>query len=231
MRERPSGGRRSYQVHLGASPWVSRVPNKLKVADVNITTWLIPPRTTTSAFHTRVHHVVTARTVLAADAGFAISSHSGPANHKRRIPSAAPSEGKASRFQNEGSAIATSEAGVSGVVALLPKPRVAPVQPVDAISSSAQVGKRDPTTSSATLPAFEGHMGWVQDADGYSNLVAPRTVIPMLISRVEGETWLASRVYARPFHNTLERGWMDGWRHCEASGWQSVEAMRKDLSV
>ncbi|RSH81436.1 hypothetical protein EHS25_006792 [Saitozyma podzolica] len=133
--------------------------------DVTVTTWSIPPPCTSAAYHTRVHHIVSPRRILASDAGFAIHSHTGPsADHERRIPTlASPVSGDHGRYESPHSALAVSKAGVSGVIDLLGAGR-----------------------------------GVVQDADGNSNLMSPRTVIPLLLHEVKREMWLASTVFAVP---------------------------------
>jgi hypothetical protein len=91
-----------------------------EAADVMVETYLIPPPTPSSPFHTRVHKITSSRAILAADSGFAIHSQTGHIGSERRMPVLqAPSEDIHGRFENKHSGIATSRAGVSGVSDLL----------------------------------------------------------------------------------------------------------------
>lgn len=71
----------------------------------------------------------------------------------------------------------------------------------------------------------------VQDADGNSNLMAPRTVFPLILTDCqghgEGTVWLGTRVYAMPFgEKGLETGgWKDGWE--EEKGGMGLEKLRE----
>ena len=71
--------------------------------------------------------------------------------------------------------------------------------------------------------------GKVQDTDGNSNLVAPRTVIPMVVGQTGGgETWLASRVFAVPSHSSQglpgDGPWLQQWHDVESGigGWEGL---------
>lgn len=89
-------------------------------ADVTVETYLIPPPTSFSPFHTRVHKITSARPILAADSGFAIHSQTGPIESERRMPVLkAPTEDQYGRYEDKRSGIATSRAGISGVSDLL----------------------------------------------------------------------------------------------------------------
>jgi hypothetical protein len=91
-----------------------------EAADVTVETYLIPPPTSSSPFHTRVHKITSSRAILAADSGFAIHSQTGSIGSERRmLVLQAPSEDSYGRFENKPSGIATSKAGVSGVSDLL----------------------------------------------------------------------------------------------------------------
>lgn len=163
---------------------------------MTVTTWLIPPPSTSSACHTRVHHIVSPRRILASDAGFAIHSHTGPSgDHERRIPTlSSPRSGDHGRYEAPHSALAVSKAGASGIIDLL------------------GTGK-----------------GVVQDADGNSNLMSARTVIPLLLHEVEGETWLASRVFGAPADERGEvREWVEGWTEVEGKRYaDAIEVLRE----
>lgn len=54
---------------------------------MEVETWLIPPVTTESAYHTRIHKLTnsSSRNIVAAEAGFAIHSHHGPRTSERRF--------------------------------------------------------------------------------------------------------------------------------------------------
>lgn len=71
--------------------------------------------------------------------------------------------------------------------------------------------------------------GRVQDADGNSNLIAPRTVIPMVVGQTGGgDTWLASRVFAVPSHGgqglSGDGAWLQQWHDAEdgVGGWDGL---------
>lgn len=165
------------------------------LADVTVETWLIPPPTSSSPFHTRIHKITSARAILAADSGFAIHSHTGPIESERRMPVLkAPTEDQYGRFENKQSGIATSRAGISGVADLL------------------HTGK-----------------GRVHDADGNSNTNFARTVIPSIVSEVQGEKWLATRVFAIPV-DSVEQGWLKEWESSQ-KGWASIAEMKKELGI
>ena len=165
------------------------------VADVTVETWLIPPPTSTSPFHTRVHKITSARAILAADSGFAIHSHTGPIESERRMPVLkAPTEDQWGRSKNKESGIATSRAGISGVSDLL------------------HTGK-----------------GRVHDVDGNSNTNFARTVVPSIVSQVNGEKWLATRVFAIPA-DSVKQGWLKAWESCQ-KGWDSIDEMKKELGI
>lgn len=90
------------------------------IADVTVETYLVPPQTNTMPYHTRLHKITTSRTLLAADSGFSIHSHSGPIESERRMPSLPQiTEGEYGRYESNSSALGHSRAGISGVVDLL----------------------------------------------------------------------------------------------------------------
>lgn len=71
--------------------------------------------------------------------------------------------------------------------------------------------------------------GRVQDADGNSNLIAPRTVIPMVVGQTgAGKTWLASQVFAIPSHSEEglpdDGSWLQQWNEVEkgVGGWEGL---------
>lgn len=169
----------------------------LGLADVTVETYLIPPATNSTPYHTRLHKVTSTRQtkILAADSGFAIHSHSGPIESERRMPVlSAPSEDTHGRFSSASAGLGFSRAGVSGVVDLL------------------GTGQ-----------------GLVQDADGNSNTNYPRTAIPTIISEVQGETWLATRVFALPAESA-EQGWLKDWNAAQKR-YSSVDELKKELGL
>jgi len=183
--------------NLGVSTKLSRIHCLLadKPADVTVETYLIPPPTSSSSFHTRVHKITSPRAILAADSGFAIHSQTGPIGSERRMPVLqAPTEDTFGRVENQHSGIATSRAGVSGVSDLL------------------HIGR-----------------GRVHNADGNSNTNFARTVIPSIVSQVNGEKWLATRVFAIP-GDSVSKGWLKEWEASE-KGWDSVDEMKKELGI
>lgn len=90
--------------------------------DVTVTTYLVPPQSTDTPYHTRFHHIQTARPLTAVDGGWAIHSHTGPSEHsERRLPivtSISESEDGSYESPTGNCAIAISKAGISGIVDL-----------------------------------------------------------------------------------------------------------------
>lgn len=184
----------------------------------------MPPQTTETPYHTRIHKITTGRPLTAADGGFAIKSHTGPSNlHERRLDildqigsgshavagkanghangSAKPH--KHGRYESANSAVAVSSAGVSGVINILPSVPEAVAQ--------------------------------VQDADGNSNLIHPRTVIPLLLRTIPSgsTTWLASRVFAIPAQQDkpLDAAWADEWTKLEQKTFKNVEEVFREAGI
>jgi hypothetical protein len=181
--------------NLGVGPNLCSPFCANKTADVTVETYLIPPPTSSSPFHTRVHKITSCRAILAADSGFAIHSQTGPIGSERRMPVLqSPSEEVHGRFENEHSGIATSRAGISGVSDLL------------------RTGR-----------------GRVHDADGNSNTNFARTVIPSIVSQVNGEKWLANRIFAIPA-DSVTKGWLKEWEASQ-KGWDSIDELKKELGI
>lgn len=86
---------------------------------------------------------------------------------------------------------------------------------------------------SGTVDLLGNARGRIQDADGCSNLVSCRTVIPTLMSDLpKGETWIAVRVFGLPFHENREiEGWVKQWKEVEGTRFRSVEEVFKDVGV
>lgn len=90
------------------------------LADVTVETYLIPPQTNSTPYHTRLHKISTSRTLLAADSGFAIHSHSGPIESERRMPVLSKlTEEAHGRYESPHSGLGHSRVGISGVIDLL----------------------------------------------------------------------------------------------------------------
>lgn len=188
----------SHGVSIAVLDCVAILANSID--DVTVTTYLIPPQSTTTPYHTRIHHIETSRPLVAVDGGWAIHSHTGPTEHsERRIPEVKTlKEDTDARYESPTSdcAMAISKAGVSGVIDL------------------AGTGK-----------------AVVLDVDGSSNLVAPRTVIPAVRTKVAGDVWLASRIWGVPAKGGRASGWLKGWEEEVGKGKREVQALIKELEV
>ncbi|WVW81841.1 hypothetical protein I302_103839 [Kwoniella bestiolae CBS 10118] len=176
--------------------------------EVEITTWLVPPSTTSKPYHTRIHHISISssfnRDLKLADSGFAIHSHFGPEGSERRIPVLGKvEEGVAGRISTERAAVAVSRKGVSGVINLLPS---------------------------------DGGNGSMEDVDGSTNLISPRTVLPTIFHELkagEKEKWIATRVWALPFveaEGLKTKGWLKGWEE-DQKGYKDVEELKNALGI
>jgi hypothetical protein len=71
--------------------------------------------------------------------------------------------------------------------------------------------------------------GRVHNADGNSNTNFARTVIPSIVSQVNGEKWLATRVFAIPA-DSISKGWLKEWEASQ-KGWESIDEMKKELGI
>ncbi|WWC85846.1 uncharacterized protein L201_000713 [Kwoniella dendrophila CBS 6074] len=176
--------------------------------EVEIITWLVPPSTISTPYHTRVHRISTAATLnrdlQLADSGFAIHSVFGPEGSERRIPVLEKvEEGIAGRINNNNHAVAISKKGVSGVINLLRK---------------------------------DGGKGSVEDVDGNTNLISPRTVIPTILHNLgknQKEKWIATRIWAIPFareEGLRSKGWLERW-NASQKGYDNIDGLKKDLGI
>lgn len=69
---------------------------------------------------------------------------------------------------------------------------------------------------SGVIDLLHSGKGKVQDTDGNSNLIATRTVIPLILGSLDTEgTWAATRVYALPMTDgkvgKIGAGWVEEW--------------------
>ena len=83
-----------------------------------VTTWLVPPKTTSTPYHTRVHRIDTDRVLSTCEGGFAISSSSTKVKRPTPLPSL-PHAGLAhGRVANGSQAFVRSDGGMSGIIHL-----------------------------------------------------------------------------------------------------------------
>jgi len=71
--------------------------------------------------------------------------------------------------------------------------------------------------------------GRVHNADGNSNTNFARTVFPSIVSQVNGEEWLATRIFAIP-GDSVTKGWLREWEASQ-KGWNSVDEMKIELGI
>lgn len=83
--------------------------------DVEVETWLLPPTTKTKAWHVRVHRIKAARALRSAEGGWAIY---GQGEDGRALNDLDPSNIGYGKQEQDGSAFANSQAGVSGIADL-----------------------------------------------------------------------------------------------------------------
>lgn len=172
-----------------------RIPDDSIAADVTVKTWLIPPASSTSGFHLRIHKVTTSRQLKTADGAFALLNQVGPLGSRHPIPIISSNPYSAD-------AIATSGSWSSGGEALQ-------------WSSAGVVGIKDlsPSTTLAT------RTGNVQASDVNSNLVEPKTSIAMLHGDLApGDSRVfVSAIFAIPFVEGVGRpDWWKGWKEVPA---------------
>lgn len=208
-------------------------------ADTSVTTYLIPPSTTSTPYHTRLHHIVTPRDLLAFDGGWAIHSHSGPTPmSERRLPvitSLGNSNGETVYGRWE------STKPLSTLVSL-----PSPARP---ISNGAKAVAQPPTENrshAALAHSSAGASGVVDllqtgdvrviDVDSSTNLISPRTVIPGVRSAVRGGgdegVWLASRVWGVPYKaGEGKREWVGEWEKGVDERFDSLDQLVKRLGL
>ncbi|WWC58154.1 uncharacterized protein I303_100689 [Kwoniella dejecticola CBS 10117] len=176
--------------------------------EVEIITWLIPPSANSTPYHTRVHH-------LKITEGFKRDlklADSGFAIHSVFGPL-----GSERRILVKDS----PEEGVAG--------RTSTDHSAVAVSRKGVSGVID------LLPS-QGGRGSVEDTDGNTNLISPRTVLPTIFYELkagETEKWVATRVFAVPFteeEGLGTKGWLQGWKDAQ-QGYKRIEELKKDLGI
>lgn len=173
--------------------------------DTTVTTFLVPPSTTNTPYHIRLHHISSPRKLQTVDGGWAIHSmvrtSASPFSDRRMFElkewnSKSHSYG---RFQSGSSAIAHSSAGISGVI--------------DLLGTSGEVR--------------------VIDADGTTNVISPRTVIPAVFNDVQGEKWLATKVWGVPFKSGSDEAgkWAAQWEKDTGKTYNDVADVVKEMGL
>ena len=154
-------------------------------ADVEVTSWLLPPTDEAPNWHLRVHKITTGRDLQSAEGGFAIL---GTRAKNGRMLTAftddSPNEGTA---ECDSGACVASRAGASAVFEM------------GHLSSAAEEGGK-----------IE-RKGGVCAADANSNLIEARTLLPTLYGDLKAgsTTWFQSAVFAMP---ATAEGWEGRWR-------------------
>ena len=84
-----------------------------------MTTWLGPPKTISTPYHTRIHRIDTDRVLSTCEGGFAISSLSTNVKSRPTLLSSLPHAGLGhGRLANGSQALVQSDGGVSGMINL-----------------------------------------------------------------------------------------------------------------
>lgn len=71
----------------------------------------------------------------------------------------------------------------------------------------------------------DGNQPRLTIADPNTNIVEPRTVFPTLMGTIEGERWIAVRVFAQPAMEGQEPIWREEWEMLRA--WKDLQEMRE----
>ncbi|KAK8845594.1 hypothetical protein IAR55_006310 [Kwoniella newhampshirensis] len=223
----------------------------VSVANFEIKTWLILPPTRSAPYHTRIHR-------------FSIPSSSTTSFTSSPDAKTLPvQEGKAGRVEGEGYALAISRKGVVGVINLLHSQRRSSsqllIQGLNQARRQANVDDTSPSEEISGILLVARIRGSVEDVDGNTNLISPRTVIPTIYhdlslgsdqarrpdkkreqatghqDAVKNETiyWIATRIFALPFAENgtgvKTRGWLGKWEEARKDGWEDVQSMKDDL--
>lgn len=152
-------------------------------ADVEVTSWLLPPTDEAPNWHLRVHKITTGRELQSAEGGFAILGTR--ASNGRMLTEFTPES------RNEG----TAECGSGACVA-------------SRAGASAVFELRHLTNRGGS--EFE-RKGGICAADANSNLIESRTLLPTLYMdlKARSTTWFLTAVFAMP---ATADGWEDRWR-------------------
>jgi len=86
--------------------------------DVAVTTWLVPPKTTSTPYHTRVHRIDTSRTLATCEGGFAIASTSTVKSKPRSLPVIHQAGAAHGRLAEVSRVFVHSDGGMSGLISL-----------------------------------------------------------------------------------------------------------------
>jgi len=151
-------------------------------ADVEVTSWLLPPTDEAPNWHLRVHKITTGRDLQSAEGGFAIlGTRRDNGRMLTGFTDASPNEGTA---ECETGACVASRAGASAVFEL-----------GHLAEGGAKIERR----------------GGVCAADANSNLIEARTLLPTLYADLKAgsTTWFLTAVFGLPAE---AEGWEDRWR-------------------
>jgi hypothetical protein len=152
-------------------------------ADVEVTSWLLPPTDEAPNWHLRVHKITTGRDLQSAEGGFAILGTKAPNGRMLTgFTDESPNEGTA---ECRAGACVASRAGASAVF---------------------EMGHL-----SAREGGGIERKGSVCAADANSNLIEARTLLPTLYMDLKAgsTTWFQSAVFAMP---ATAEGWEGRWR-------------------
>ncbi|OJD36877.1 uncharacterized conserved protein ucp [Diplodia corticola] len=173
--------------------------------DVEVGTWLLPPAEATPYWHVRVHRVSSpsgggggggvGRDLLAAEGAWAVYGVRLRDGRPLGLYDSAAHEGHVCDPDDGSVLVVSPKSGAVGMVDLLPREKSG------------------------------GRTGAVLDADANSNLVEPRTVLPILRSELKaGETrWYATAVFAVPES-------VPGWKELYRQHWQKRPSLPGWLS-
>lgn len=154
-------------------------------ADVEVTSWLLPPTDDAPNWHLRVHKITSGRDLQSAEGGFAILGTR--RNNGRMLTAFTPDS------PNEG----TAECGSGACVA-------------SRAGASAVFEMSHLLAGSGRGTKIERN-GGVCAADANSNLIEARTLLPTLYMDLKAgsTTWFLSAVFAMP---ATAEGWEEKWR-------------------
>ncbi|WRT63809.1 uncharacterized protein IL334_000734 [Kwoniella shivajii] len=176
--------------------------------EVEVITWLIPPSTVSKPFHTRVHKL-------------SISS-----SFNRDL-----------RLADSGFAIHSVDGPLGSERRILSRETAAEgvAGRSTTLNSAVAVSRRGVSAVIDVLPS-EGGKASVEDVDGNTNLISPRTVLPTIFHQLksgEKEKWIATRIWALPFskeEGLSTKGWIEGWETSQ-KGYSGAEELKKGLGI